>query len=130
MNTKHNPSTIAPPYKNIYSQAVEIKGGSRQLWLSGQLGVKPDGSIDSTIEGQSEIVMSNMKEILASAGMTFDDLIRINAYMLNVGDIPKFAVVRASYIGDSKPAMTTVVVSGLAAPEWLIEVEAVASKND
>ncbi len=130
MNKKINPSTIAPPYKNIFSHAIESSGDVRQLWLSGQLGTKLDGSIDPDIEGQSEHVMRNMKEVLAASGMTFADVVKINAYFLDVADIPKFAAIRSRYLEGAQPAMTSVVVSALAAPQWLIEVDAIAVKQN
>ncbi|HEV7372594.1 RidA family protein [Arenibaculum sp.] len=129
MNRTHNPSAIAPPFNNRYSHAVETVEEARHLFISGQIGVKPDGSIDADVEGQSEQIMENLREILASAGMGFADLVKINAYLLNAEDIPKFAAIRARHLDGGRPAMTTVVVTALAAPQWLIEVEAVAAKR-
>ncbi|MGE0238472.1 MAG: RidA family protein [Parvibaculaceae bacterium] len=130
MNKTFNPTRIAPPYKNIYSHAVEIAATSRTLHLSGQLGVAPDGSIPADIESQSELVMTNMAAVLAEAGMSFADLVKLNAYFLKVEHIPVFAGIRARHLAGARPAMTTVVVSALAAPGWLIEVDAVAAKAD
>lgn len=130
MNKFHNPPTIAPPYKNIYSHAVETPSSSRTLYMSGQLGIEPNGATAEGIERQSELVMENMKAVLAAAGMSFRDLVKLNAYFLKVEHVPAFAAVRARHLEGARPAMTTVVVSALAAPAWLIEVDAVATKVD
>jgi enamine deaminase RidA (YjgF/YER057c/UK114 family) len=127
MNTPHNPDTIAPPYKNIYSHAVEVRSGARTLYLSGSLGVAPDGTTPESIEQQSEFVMQNMAAVLASAGMSFKDLVKMNAYVLKVEYVPVFAAARGRHLNGARPAMTTVVVPALAAPAWLIEVDAVAA---
>ena len=122
-----NPSAVAPPYKNIYSHTVEIPAGSRLVFTSGQLGIAPDGSISSEFEGQAEQVMRNLAALLAHHGVGVEALVRINAYVLAPAQIPVLARARSAWLGDARPAMTTVVVSGLAAPEWLLEVEVVFS---
>jgi 2-iminobutanoate/2-iminopropanoate deaminase len=127
-NKSHNPKTIAPPYKNIYSHSIETLAGTRTLYLSGQLGVAPDGTTPEDIERQSELVMQNMAAVLAESGMSFDDVVKLNAYFVKVEHIPIFAAIRARHLKGARPAMTTVVVSALAAPAWLIEVDAVAAK--
>ncbi len=129
MNVAHNPDSIAPPYKNIYSHAIEVREGARTLYLSGCLGVARDGAIPESIEKQSELVMENMAAVLASARMTFADLVKMNAYLLKVEHVPVFAGVRARHLAGARPAMTTVVISALAAPGWLIEVDAVAASS-
>lgn len=130
MNVSHNPDSIAPPYKNIYSHAIEVRSDARTLYLSGALGVAKDGSTPDNIAEQAQIVMENMAAVLASAGMTFADLVKINAYLLKAEDIPVFAGIRARHLDGLRPAMTTVVVPALAAPAWLIEVDAVAARRD
>jgi enamine deaminase RidA (YjgF/YER057c/UK114 family) len=129
MNKAHNPGSIAPPFRNIYSHGVETPAGARTLWISGQVGTKPDGSLPPDCGGQAEQIMENLKAILASAGMDFSDLVKLNAYLVKAEDIPVFAPIRAKHLGGAKPAMTSVVVTALAVPQWLIEVEAVASKS-
>ncbi|HEX6980745.1 MAG TPA: RidA family protein [Alphaproteobacteria bacterium] len=129
MNKSHNPGTIAPPFRNIYSHGIEVPAGARTLWISGQVGTKPDGSIAPDCAGQAEQIMQNIGAILAEAGMSFADLVKINAYLVRAEDIATFAPIRAKYLAGAKPAMTTVVVTALAQPSWLIEVEAVAAKS-
>lgn len=129
MNKPHNPGSIAPPFRNIYSHGVESPADARTLWISGQVGTKSDGTIAPDCAGQAEQIMENIREILASAGMLFADLVKLNAYLLKAEDILVFAPIRARHLGVAKPAMTSVIVTALAQPQWLIEVEAVAAKT-
>ena len=122
-----NPPTIAPPYKNIYTQAIEVPANARTLYLSGCLGVAPDGTTPPGIEEQCEFVMFNMNEKLKAAGMTMANLVRMNAFILKQEYVPPFGAVRTKWLDGAKPAMTTVVVPDLAAPGWLIEVDCIAA---
>jgi 2-iminobutanoate/2-iminopropanoate deaminase len=128
MNKGYNPASIAPPFRNIYTHGVEQPANARTLWISGQVGTRPDGTIAPDCAGQAEQIMQNIDAILAEAGMGFGDLVKLNAYLVNAADIPAFAPIRAKHLAGAKPAMTTVVVTALAQPSWLIEVEAVAAK--
>lgn len=129
MNKAYNPDSIAPPFRNIYSHGVEQPANARTLWISGQVGTMPDGSIAPDCAGQAEQIMQNIAAILAQAGMGFGDLVKLNAYLVNAGDFANFAPVRTKYLAGAKPAMTSVVVTALAQPLWLVEVEAVAAKS-
>jgi 2-iminobutanoate/2-iminopropanoate deaminase len=125
VNKAHNPASIAPPFRNIYSHGVECPANARTLWISGQIGTKPDGSIAPDCAGQAE----NIRAILTEAGMSFADLVKLNAYLVKAEDIPVFSPIRSKHLAGAKPAMTSVVVTALAQPSWLIEVEAVAAKS-
>ncbi|HEX2113155.1 MAG TPA: RidA family protein [Alphaproteobacteria bacterium] len=129
MNKAHNPDSIAPPFRNIYSHGIEQPANARTLWISGQVGTRPDGTIAPDCAGQAEQIMQNIGAILAAAGMGFSDLVKLNSYLVNAADFPNFAPVRAKYLAGAKPAMTSVVVTALAQPQWLIEVEAVAARS-
>src|SRR5262249_41704041 len=100
------------------------------LHIAGQVGTRPDGSIAKDLEGQVEQIMANIKAILADAGMELSDIVKINAYCLKPADILTYAAVRNRHFAGSPPATTAVVVAGLAYPEWLVEVDAVAAKRD
>ena len=127
-NTRHNPAAIAAPARNLYAHAVEVPAGSRHLHVAGQVGTRPDGSIAPDLEGQVEQIMANLQAILADAGMGFGDIVKINAYCLKAEDIVTYAGIRNRHFAGSPPATTAVVVSGLADPGWLVEVDAVAAK--
>jgi 2-iminobutanoate/2-iminopropanoate deaminase len=123
---KHNPDSIGRPL-GAYAHGIEIPGGQRLLYISGQLGYAPDGTLPSTFEGQADRAWQNIREILKSAGMNFSDIVKIGTFVVRPDDYEKARVVRARYLGDHRPASTTVVTSGLGDPKHLIEVEAVAT---
>jgi enamine deaminase RidA (YjgF/YER057c/UK114 family) len=129
VNKAHNPASIAPPFRNIYTHGMECPANARTLWISGQVGTRPDGSIAPDCAGQAEQVMQNIGAILAEAGMSFADLVKLNSYLVRADDFAAYAAVRAKHLAGAKPAMTAVVVTALAQPAWLVEVEAIAAKS-
>ncbi|MDH3688961.1 MAG: RidA family protein [Gammaproteobacteria bacterium] len=127
MNQMLNPDAVAPPFGN-YCHAVEIPTNNRRLYVSGQVGVMPDGTIAQGIEAQTDQVFRNIISIVEAAGMTVSDIVKFNSYLTRQKDIAVYREVRNRIIGDHRAASTLVVVSALASPDWLIEIEAVAAK--
>ncbi len=127
--TIRNPATIAPPLAR-YSHAVEIPKDARALFISGQVGLTPDGTMPDSAEEQSENVWLNLKAILEDAGMGLEDLVRVNSYITDARYVAAYRTGRDKVLTDGiAPASTLVVVSGLADPKMKIEVEAVAAKS-
>ena len=127
MNKLHNPETVAAPF-STYSHAVESTQNCHVLFISGQVGVNPDGSMAEDIEAQTESALKNVREALKSASMDFEDITRLNTYLVNREDIGKVRGIRESMLGDARPASTLVLVAGLASEDWLVEIEAIAAK--
>ena len=127
MNKLHNPETVAPPFAN-YSHAVESMQNCHVLFISGQVGVNPDGSLAEGIEAQTQTALNNIHEALRSANMDFQDLTRLTTYLVNREDVPKVRTVCEAVLGDARPASTLVLVAGLASEDWLVEIEAIAAK--
>ncbi len=123
----YNPKTVAAAGAS-YSHGVEIPPGARILYISGQVGQRPDGSGATTIEEQSEVVWQNLSAILADAGMGIGNLVKINSYVTRPEDFPKYAAVRGKFLAGHRPASTSAIVLALANPAWLVEVEAVAAQ--
>lgn len=127
MNKKRNPSTVAAPIGR-YTHSIEVPANARWLALSGQVGNAPDGKTPSDFKAQAENCWSNIKAILADSGMSLDDVVKLNVYLTRASDAPAYRAVRDVALGDARPASTLVVISALAAPEYLIEIEAWAAK--
>src|SRR5256886_4831061 len=123
----HNPRSIAAPV-GTYSHGIEVPPGARWLHVAGQIGVRPDGSVPASIEEQTETVWQNILAVLADAGMGIGDVVKITSFLTRHENFPKFAQVRAKFLGSHRPASTLLVISSLARPEFLVEVEAVAAK--
>ena len=126
MLTTHNPGTIAPAFSR-YSLGVEAAAAARWLYVSGQVGVNPDGSFADGPEAQMEAAWRNVLAILDSAGMGAGDLVKVTAYLTRAEDIGFYREVRDRMLGGAEPASTLLVISALAHPDWLVEIEAVAA---
>ncbi len=123
----HNPPTIADPV-GAYSHGVEVPPNARWLYIAGQIGIRKDGNVPATIEGQTEVAWQNLVAILAAAGMKVTDLVKITQFLVNLEDFPKYAATRARFLAGHRPASTGLVIRSLVKPEYLVEVEGVAAK--
>jgi enamine deaminase RidA (YjgF/YER057c/UK114 family) len=127
MLKKLNPSSISAPL-GAYSHAVEIPPGARVLHISGQVGVRKDGSVAEGIEEQLSCAWQNILAILAASGMAAGDIVKVTTYLTRAEDFKVHPRIRAQYLGDARPAATAMCVIALAAPEFLCEIEAIAAK--
>jgi len=123
------PTTIAPPASN-YSHGIEAPPNARWLYVSGQVGVRPDGTMAEGIHDQAHQAWANLIAIVEEAGMEAADLVRINAYITDPAFTAPLREIRNAYLGGHEPASTLAIVAGLASPDWLFEVEAVAARVD
>jgi enamine deaminase RidA (YjgF/YER057c/UK114 family) len=120
------PSTIHPPFAN-YCHATLAPAGARWLYLSGQLGVAPDGTVPESLAEQAALCFDNLLAILAEAGMGAADLVRLTTYLTDPAGLAAYMSVRDRYVADPPPASTLLVVQALARPQFKIEIEAVAA---
>lgn len=123
------PTKIAPPFAR-YAHGVEIPPEARIVMTSGQLALTPDGHIPEGAEAQADLCFANCAAILAEAGMTPLDVIRINAYVTDRAHMAGYMAARDRWVGDTSnlPASTLVIVSGFTRPEFVVEVEVTAAK--
>lgn len=115
----------APPPASAYTQAVEVTGATRTLYISGQVGIGPDGKVPDDIAAQSRLVWANLAAQLRAAGMTLDHVVKVVTILPNAADLAASRAARQEALGDRKPA-STLIIGGLANPAWKIEVEAIA----
>jgi enamine deaminase RidA (YjgF/YER057c/UK114 family) len=123
----HNPETIADPI-GTYSHGVEVPPNARWLHVAGQVGLRKDGTLPSTVEEQTEVAWQNVVEILGAAGMKVTDLVKITQYLTRLDHFPRYAATRAKFLAGHRPASTGLIISSLVKPEYLVEVEAIAAK--
>jgi 2-iminobutanoate/2-iminopropanoate deaminase len=124
MITIRNPEGSPPP--EAYHHGVEVSGAHRTLYIAGQIGMRPDGTIPEGIEAQARLVYANIKAVLDAAGMGFENVVKTTAFLVDPRDRAGFAAIRTEATGGRKTASTLVYVSGLVHPELLVEVEAIA----
>jgi 2-iminobutanoate/2-iminopropanoate deaminase len=124
---KHNPEGVFPPYR-AYSHAVEVKGDSSLLIISGLNGYLADGqTMPDSFEEQGEIIWQHIGTILKSAGMGYENVVSIRTYLADPSYDEANVQLRMKYMGDNKPA-STVICCQLLEPKWKLEVEAMAAK--
>lgn len=120
----HSPENVYQPI-GPYAQAVEAVLPGRILFISGTMGLHPDGALAGDFEQQAHSAWANVMKTLGSAGMDRTHLAKITIWMARREDWMRGAEIRQQYLGDHKAAMSVVQV-GLIDPAWLIEVEAIA----
>jgi enamine deaminase RidA (YjgF/YER057c/UK114 family) len=124
----HNPPSVAPG--GGYSHGIELPPNARIVYCAGQLGLKTDGTMaGDDIRSQAEQAWRNIGAVLRSAGMDYENIVKLTHYLTRREDIPGYREVRAPFLGKLAPASTLLVISALARPEAVIEVEVVAAKE-
>ena len=126
-NLRRNPFPVTPGFEAIYSHAVEVPPASRLLFISGQIGTTPRGDTPRDFRPQFEQAIANLFVVLASAGMSRADIVKLTFFVTRAEDLRELGDIRRRLLGVS-PAVTTLVVAGLARPDLLVEVEAVAAR--
>ncbi len=128
-----SPSTLPPPAG--YSHIAKVSKGTL-IYIAGQVSSDASGKLvgEGNFEAQVEQVFKNLKLALEAAGATMADIVKMNTYLVaetSQEDVAKLRAVRDRHVNASKPpASTLVVVSRLARPGWLVEIEAVAAIDD
>ena len=119
--TKQAPAPIGP-----YSQAVESGGF---LFCSGQIALDPvSGQVTpGGVPEQTETVMKNIKAVLTSAGLGFENIVKTTIFLVDMADFPAVNEVYGKHFKAEPPARSTVAVSGL--PRGVrVEIEVLARR--
>lgn len=128
----HNPPDMWPvptQFQQIYSHAVEIElRNVRQLHVSGQVGVRADGTVSADFASQCEQAIENVETVLRSGQMTMADVLRLTYYVVRREDLPLLNEKRVKRWSGVRPAVTTLLVAGLVRPEFLIEIDVLAQR--
>ena len=122
-----NPPTVHAPV-GLYSHSGAVKAGSEIVYIAGQVGLRPDGTLPATLGEQAEEVFGNIVRILAAKGMTVANLVKINIYVVMGQPAAEVRAARRRHLGDHKPASTFIYVPQLVEPKYLIEIEGVAAR--
>jgi enamine deaminase RidA (YjgF/YER057c/UK114 family) len=128
MNEAMNPKTVHKPLGK-YSHAVSAPAGAAWLVISGQVGMNAKGVIAAGARKQAEQAYKNILACLRANKMTKEHLVKLTVYLTDSRFIEDARAARLKVFGeDVQPTSTLVVVDALAAPEFLVEVEAWAAK--
>lgn len=122
-----NPATVHGPL-GLYSHTVVVPTGSELIYLSGQLGVRPDGSTPDNIAEQADQVFANIVALLNAHGLAPEHIVKLTTFMVAGQDGDAVRAARLKHLGAHRPASTAIFVSQLVDPAWFVEVDAVAAR--
>lgn len=120
------PKTMHDP-RPRYSHAILNQGG-KVLFIAGQTASDKDGNVvgKGDIRAQTEQVYANLKTVLKAAGGTIDDLVMTTTYIVGREYREGYNEVRMRQYKKTPPTSTLVIISGLADPDYLIEISGIA----
>lgn len=120
ISTDKAPAAIGP-----YSQALDT---GNMLFISGQIPIDPaTGVMADTVEEQAKQVLTNIKNILAEAGLTMNDVVKTSVFLSDLGDFAAVNEVYASFFSEPYPARSCVQVAAI--PKGAkVEIETIAVK--
>jgi enamine deaminase RidA (YjgF/YER057c/UK114 family) len=123
MKQARNPATIHPPVGR-YVHQIEVSGESRMLFLSGQVGMRLNGSVPEDPVDQFAVCLENVLANLESAGFETTDLVKLTTYVVGSMDAAGRRAALDRLLGSHVNTSTLVYVAALAAPEYRVEVDA------
>lgn len=126
--TAINPERLKTP-AGPYAHGIVVDPGMRWLVTTGQVALAKDGSVPDGVEAQSLLIWDHLQALLADAGMEMADIVRTAVFATSVEGLATYNAVRNQMLGELTPATTALVVSALANPKYLIEVEMIACRN-
>jgi 2-iminobutanoate/2-iminopropanoate deaminase len=125
---RKSPARAHEPFAN-YSHVVTAQGVNKLVFCAGQVAADPSGKVlpPDDFEAQTKLVIENLKLALAEGGASQKDVVKVMIYACNPHDVPKARSILEDYFGGDPPASTLCVLRGLANPNFLLEIEAIAA---
>jgi 2-iminobutanoate/2-iminopropanoate deaminase len=122
----HDPIDGVYPSTADYVHAMEVRDPQRLLFVAGTMGLDQGGVPGATLAEQLDLVWSNIRTILSSAGMTVDDIVRLTSYLRDASYAEASAAARVEALG-GRTVPTTAIVAETLADGWLVEIEVIAA---
>ena len=122
---RHNPETGIYPATPDYVHALEVRNPTRFLYVSGTMGLDERGVAGKTLTEQVALIWSNIRTILASAGMSVDNIARVTSYLREASYAEENQNARVAALKGRVVPTTAIVVQTLVS-DWLVEIEIVA----
>jgi enamine deaminase RidA (YjgF/YER057c/UK114 family) len=129
MKEFRNPQDVHTPLGS-YSHQIEVRGNERLLVISGQVGMRQDGTVPEDPLEQIDLALENIFRNLRAAGMEVKDLIKITYYLVGEIDTAKRREVVLSKLQGHQPCSTLLYVAALASPVYKVEIDAWASRAE
>jgi enamine deaminase RidA (YjgF/YER057c/UK114 family) len=129
MKEFRNPHDVHQPVGG-YTHQIEITGNERMLILSGQVGIRVDGTIPEDPLEQIDLALENIFRNLQAANMGVKDLVKLTYYLVGEIDTTKRRELVAAKLQGYKPCSTLLYVARLATLDLRVEIDAWASRAD
>ncbi len=127
ISTRYDPFPVKQSFHGIYAHGVETLAQARHLFVSGQVGMSPDGELAAGFEAQCEQAIDNLLSVLKSANMQATNIVKMTFFLTRRQDMDSLVRIRKAKLDGVRPAITTVFVAGLVEQDWLVEVEVIAA---
>lgn len=127
MNTRPINARSAPKALGGYSQALEVTGAHRLLFISGQVPADASGAVPADFRAQARVAWANVLAQLEAADMTLANLVKVTTFLSSRDHALANREVRREVLGALAPALT-VVIAGIFDENWLLEIEAIAAQ--
>ena len=122
-----NPESVHSPLA-AYTHQIEITEPKRWLVLSGQIGMRADGTLPDDPSEQFKVTLENIHTNLQAADMEIQDLVKVTIYLVGEFDTTKRREVSAEWLRNHRPCSTLLYVAALATPAIKVEIDAWACK--
>ena len=124
--TAYQPPDVFVPAGKSYSHGIIVETG-RTLYVAGQTSRDAEGNIvcKGDAAGQTRQVLENMKKVIEGAGGRMEDVAKTTVYITDIKHREAVGRVRQEFFKGDPPANTLLVISGLADPAFLVEIEAI-----
>lgn len=122
----HNPTGGVYAPTDDYVHALEVGDARRLLFVAGTMGLDQAGVPPATLEQQLELLWHNIRTILATAGMTTDNIVRVTSYLRDAAYAEANGAARVAAL-DGRTVPTTAIVAQTLSDAWLVEVEVTAA---
>ena len=124
-----NPIFATPDGSTIFRKfgySPAVRAGDF-IYVAGQIGLNPDGTMPENDEGQIVNAFDRMKIVLEEAGASLDDIVELVSYHVGLKDhLTRFVEIKSRYIREPYPTWTILEIAGLARAGLMIEIKAVA----
>lgn len=120
-NAPSGPTPLGP-----YSIVTEAAG---LVFVSGMIAIVPETGkpLDGDVAQQTHQVMKNIGAVLGDVGLGYDDIVKTTIFVTDMGDYPTVNEVYGEYVGDSRPARSTIEVSALPGG-FHVEIESISAR--
>jgi reactive intermediate/imine deaminase len=108
------------------SHYCHVVRAGNHIWVSGTVGIAPDGSVPEDVVAQFDLALANFDACLKAAGGSAEHVVKVTVFLIDVTDRKKINPARQRYFGEHRPASTLVEVSALVLPSLKVEIEAQA----